>query len=147
MSPWVGQVCTDCNCQLLNLQCVTAYRVFLELFLLICICPAGKESGDRHPKVGSGVILYDSCTVLGNIPIGDGAVVMPKSIVTKPVPALSCVSGVPAKLQPHQKVIIRAEASDREAKTDWVGCAKRHLRKVYQKEWETQKALEHSGQP
>ena len=36
----------------------------------------GKERGDRHPKVGNGVILYDGATVLGNIVVGDGAVGM-----------------------------------------------------------------------
>jgi serine acetyltransferase len=58
----------------------------------------GKEAGDRHPKVGHGVILQSSSAVLGNIPVGDGAVIMAKSIVTKPVPALALVSGVPARV-------------------------------------------------
>ena len=35
----------------------------------------GKESGDRHPKVGNGVIIQDGGTVLGNIPVHDGAIV------------------------------------------------------------------------
>jgi serine O-acetyltransferase len=58
----------------------------------------GKEAGDRHPKVGNGVVLQDGATVLGNISVGDGAVVTAKSIVTKPVPALARVSGVPARV-------------------------------------------------
>jgi serine acetyltransferase len=58
----------------------------------------GKEAGDRHPKVGHGVILQSSSAVLGNIPVGDGAVIMAKSIVTKPVPPLAQVSGVPARV-------------------------------------------------
>ena len=58
----------------------------------------GKEAGDRHPKVGDGVILSDGATVLGNIEVGDGAVVTAKSIVTKPVPPLARVAGVPAKV-------------------------------------------------
>lgn len=58
----------------------------------------GKERGDRHPKVGHGVILEDGATVLGNIQVGDGAVITAKSIVTKPVAPLAVVSGVPAKL-------------------------------------------------
>jgi len=62
----------------------------------------GKEAGDRHPKVGCGVILHDSATVLGNIPVGDGAVVIAKSIVTKPVPPLARVSGVPAKIRSYR---------------------------------------------
>ena len=57
----------------------------------------GKNRGDRHPKIGQGVILQDSCAVLGNIKIGDGAVVTAKSIVLKDVPSYARVSGVPAK--------------------------------------------------
>lgn len=58
----------------------------------------GKENGDRHPKIGNGVILHPGATVLGNISVGDGSVVAPKSIVTKPVPFLARVSGVPARI-------------------------------------------------
>jgi serine O-acetyltransferase len=57
----------------------------------------GKESGNRHPKVGNGVLLQVGATVLGNIPVGDGSIVMAKAIVTKPVEPLAVVSGVPAK--------------------------------------------------
>jgi hypothetical protein len=48
---------------------------------------------------------------------------MPKSIVTKPVPPMGCISGVPAKLQSHQRFFLSAMATeviDREVKTDWV---------------------------
>jgi len=57
-----------------------------------------EKLSDRHPKVGMGVILHEGSTVLGNIPVGDGAIVMPKSIVTKPVPPLARVSGIPARI-------------------------------------------------
>jgi serine O-acetyltransferase len=62
----------------------------------------GKEKGDRHPKVGNGVIIFDGGTVLGNIPVGDGAVISSKSIVTKPVPPLAIVSGVPARIDSYR---------------------------------------------
>eukprot|EP00536_Pseudo-nitzschia_multiseries_P005398 jgi/Psemu1/254474/estExt_Genewise1Plus.C_1010050 len=62
----------------------------------------GKELGDRHPKVQHGVILKDCATVLGNIPVGTGAVVMAKAIVNKPVPPLAIMSGVPAKVIDHR---------------------------------------------
>lgn len=65
----------------------------------------GKERGDRHPKVGRGVILQDGATVLGNIKVGDGAVVTAKSIVTKEVPPLARVSGVPAKVRSYREAI------------------------------------------
>jgi len=64
----------------------------------------GKEAGDRHPKIGDGVILSDGATVLGNIQVGDGAVVTAKSIVTKPVPPLARVAGVPAKVVGYREI-------------------------------------------
>lgn len=57
----------------------------------------GKERGDRHPKLGRGVTLHPGSTVMGNIVVGDHAVVRAKSIVTKAVPSGMTVSGVPAK--------------------------------------------------
>ena len=87
----------------------------------------GKEAGDRHPKIGNGVILHDSATVLGNIPVGDGAVITAKSIVTKPVPPLARVSGVPAK------VVSYREMTDSEFETDEL---EHHLRYKYMQEWQ-----------
>jgi len=57
----------------------------------------GKEHGDRHPKVGNGVLLSAGATVLGNIAIGDGAQVCAGSVVLKEVPPHTIVAGVPAK--------------------------------------------------
>jgi serine O-acetyltransferase len=62
----------------------------------------GKESGDRHPKVGNGVTIYGGGTILGNIPIGEGSIVSAKSIVTKPLPPLAIVSGVPATIRSYR---------------------------------------------
>lgn len=64
----------------------------------------GKEAGNRHPKVGNGVILHVGSSVLGNIPVGDGAVIAAKSIVTKPVPPLARVCGVPAKIESYRTI-------------------------------------------
>lgn len=63
----------------------------------------GKETGDRHPKVEEGVILHCGATVLGNIRVGKGAVVTAKSIVTKEVPDLARVSGVPATVKSYRE--------------------------------------------
>jgi serine acetyltransferase len=65
----------------------------------------GKETGDRHPKVDAGVILQDSATVLGNINVGEGAVVTAKAIVTKPVPPLAIVSGVPGRVLGYRDLL------------------------------------------
>ena len=84
-----------------------------------------EELSNRHPKVGTGVLLQEGCTVLGNIPVGDGAVVMPKSIVTKPVPPLARVSGVPARIVGYRDL----EAFD-ETELEL------HLGIKYKKEWQ-----------
>lgn len=56
----------------------------------------GKESGDRHPKIGAGVLIGAGSKILGNISIGEGAQVCAGSVVLKDVPAHSSVAGVPA---------------------------------------------------
>jgi serine O-acetyltransferase len=64
----------------------------------------GKEVGDRHPKIGDGVILHCGATVLGNINVGRGAIITAKSIVTKEVPELARVSGVPATVKSYREL-------------------------------------------
>lgn len=56
----------------------------------------GNESGDRHPKVRSGVLIGTGATVLGNIEIGKGAKVGAGSVVLSDVPPHTTVVGVPA---------------------------------------------------
>lgn len=57
----------------------------------------GKESGDRHPKLGNGVFVEAGATILGNIHIGDNSVVNAGSVVTKAVAPHTRVGGVPAR--------------------------------------------------
>ncbi|HWA62403.1 MAG TPA: serine O-acetyltransferase [Caulobacteraceae bacterium] len=58
----------------------------------------GAERGDRHPKIGRGVLLGAGAKVLGNIRIGDYAKVASGSVVLKDVPAHCTAAGVPARL-------------------------------------------------
>ncbi|MBL8772675.1 MAG: serine O-acetyltransferase [Phenylobacterium sp.] len=58
----------------------------------------GAERGDRHPKIGKGVLLGAGAKVLGNIQIGDYAKVASGSVVLKDVPAGCTAAGVPARL-------------------------------------------------
>jgi serine O-acetyltransferase len=58
----------------------------------------GKERGDRHPKLGRGVLVGANATVLGNIVIGDYAKIASGSVVLKPVPPGCTAAGVPARL-------------------------------------------------
>ncbi len=59
---------------------------------------SGKESGDRHPKIGAGVMIGAGAKILGNITVGDCARVAAGSVVLKDVPARTTVAGVPAKV-------------------------------------------------
>ena len=58
----------------------------------------GKESGDRHPKVGNGVLIGANASILGNIRIGDCSRVGAGSVVLHPVPPCKTVVGVPARI-------------------------------------------------
>jgi serine O-acetyltransferase len=58
----------------------------------------GAVRGDRHPKIGKGVLLGAGAKVLGNIAIGDYAKIASGSVVLKPVPAHCTAAGVPARL-------------------------------------------------
>ena len=58
----------------------------------------GKAGGDRHPKIGDGVLLGAGATVLGNIKIGHCSRVASGSMVIKPVGNNVTVAGVPARV-------------------------------------------------
>jgi len=58
----------------------------------------GKVEGDRHPKIGDGVLISAGAKILGNIRVGEGAKVGAGSVVLEDVPAHTTVAGVPAKV-------------------------------------------------
>ena len=58
----------------------------------------GKEWGDRHPKIRSGVLVGANAAVLGNIEIGHCSKIAAGSVVVKAVPPNVTVAGVPAKV-------------------------------------------------
>lgn len=57
----------------------------------------GKVGGDRHPKIGRGVMIGAGAKVLGNIRVGEGAKIGAGSVVLEDVPAFTTVAGVPAR--------------------------------------------------
>jgi len=58
----------------------------------------GKVDGDRHPKIGDGVLISAGAKILGNIRVGEGAKVGAGSVVLKDVPPHTTVAGVPARV-------------------------------------------------
>lgn len=58
----------------------------------------GKEDGDRHPKIRSGVLIGAGAKILGNIEVGECARVAAGSVVLAAVPPRKTVAGVPAKI-------------------------------------------------
>lgn len=58
---------------------------------------AGEELS--YPKVGSRVRIYEGATVIGNVMIGDRAIIGSKSLVNKDVPGGATAYGIPAKVK------------------------------------------------
>lgn len=58
----------------------------------------GKECGDRHPKVRTGVLIGAGAKILGNIEIGAHAKIAAGSVVLSPVPAYATAAGIPARI-------------------------------------------------
>lgn len=58
----------------------------------------GKQDGDRHPKIGDGVLISAGAKILGNIRVGEGAKVGAGSVVLQDVPPHTTVAGVPARV-------------------------------------------------
>ncbi|MFK7943865.1 MAG: serine O-acetyltransferase [Paracoccaceae bacterium] len=58
----------------------------------------GKDEGDRHPKIGDGVLIGAGAKVLGNIRVGDCSRIAAGSVVLKEVPRNTTVAGIPARI-------------------------------------------------
>jgi serine O-acetyltransferase len=84
----------------------------VSIFEGVTLGGTGKESGDRHPKLADGVIVYGGGAILGNINIGEGCIISAKSIVTKSLPPLAIVSGVPATIQSYRDLDNESEFND-----------------------------------
>ena len=69
----------------------------VSIFQGVTLGGKGNERGDRHPKIQSGVSIYASSTVLGNITIGKNSTIAAGSLVLDDVDANTTVAGIPAK--------------------------------------------------
>jgi serine O-acetyltransferase len=59
---------------------------------------SGKQTGDRHPKIGSCVLIGAGAKVLGNIHVGNCSRIAAGSVVLVDVPPHVTVAGVPARV-------------------------------------------------
>jgi serine O-acetyltransferase len=82
----------------------------------------GKETGDRHPKIGDNVLLAAGAKVLGNISVGHCSKVAAGSVVLKDVPPNKTVAGVPAKIVGDSGCPEPARAMDQRLAPDDCGC-------------------------
>lgn len=57
----------------------------------------GHDTGDRHPKIGPGVLISAGAKILGNITVGEGAKIGAGSLVLRAVEPHTTVAGVPAR--------------------------------------------------
>ncbi|MCY0386650.1 serine O-acetyltransferase [Robbsia sp. Bb-Pol-6] len=58
----------------------------------------GNQTGNRHPKIGDGVLIGAGATLLGNLIVGHGAKVGAGSVVLNDVPPGMTVVGIPARI-------------------------------------------------
>jgi serine O-acetyltransferase len=59
---------------------------------------SGKETGNRHPKIGENVLVGAGAKILGSISVGEGSRIAAGSVVLRDVPPHVTVAGVPAKV-------------------------------------------------
>ncbi len=69
----------------------------VTLYQGVTLGGTGKDTGKRHPTIGTGVIVGTGARVLGPLEIGDGAKVGAGAIVIKDVPPNSTVVGNPGR--------------------------------------------------
>jgi serine O-acetyltransferase len=82
----------------------------------------GKETGDRHPKIGNCVMIGAGANVLGNIKVGNCSRIAAGSVVLKDVPPMTTVAGVPAKVIGPAGCPEPARSMDQRLAPDDCGC-------------------------
>lgn len=81
----------------------------------------GKDCGDRHPKIGRGVMIGAGAKILGNIEIGEQARIAAGSVVLIPVPPGATVAGVPARIVRRASVGDPSRSADEILRESYAG--------------------------
>jgi len=80
----------------------------------------GKQVGDRHPKIESGVLLGAGAKILGNIRVGAGSKVAAGSVVLSDVESHTTVAGIPAKIVGMPATSEPSRSMDQTIEVDYV---------------------------
>lgn len=56
------------------------------------------QSYDKFPRIGDNVIIYTGAKIMGDVTVGDNAVIGVNAVVTSDVPENAIVGGIPAKI-------------------------------------------------
>ena len=56
------------------------------------------QNRDKYPQIGDNVIVYAGAKVIGDIHIGNNAIIGTNAVVTSSVPENAIVAGIPAKI-------------------------------------------------
>jgi len=77
---------------------------YVSILQNVTLGGTGKDHGDRHPKIRTGVLIGAGAKILGNIEIGAMSKVAAGSVVLTDVPAHCTVAGVPARIVRHHQM-------------------------------------------
>ena len=78
----------------------------------------GKDTGKRHPTLGSDIVVGSGAKVLGPINIGDNCKIGANSVVLDDIPEGSTVVGVKAEVKRKRVVQINVESTNTTIKKD-----------------------------
>lgn len=56
------------------------------------------QNRNKYPSIGNNVIIYAGAKIIGDIKVGDNAIIGANAVVTKDVPENAIVGGIPAKI-------------------------------------------------
>lgn len=56
------------------------------------------QNRNKYPTIGNNVIIYAGAKIIGDVHVGDNAIIGANAVVTKDVPPNAIVGGIPAKV-------------------------------------------------